>query len=317
MRNCTKCGVEKSSSEFAKDKYKKSGFKSCCKMCISTSDKIRNSLKPESILEAKRKYSVLSFFKEGKKKCSGCGSIKLIKYFKKRKDTITGLNAKCICCVSDQRKAYREENPEKIKSAKKEYYKNNREKISKKDKKYNKENKNKISASGKKYREANKEKIAEKNKKWTLKNKDTLSKKSKIYYESNKPKIAEYKKKYEKDKLLNDPVFKLTKNIRRRILLALEGKDKAESTLILLGCTIPELKEYLSNQFTVGMSWKNHSFYGWHIDHIRPCASFDLSDPSQQKKCFHYTNLQPLWAKDNLKKSASYKGRSHMSNNAQ
>lgn len=57
----------------------------------------------------------------------------------------------------------------------------------------------------------------------------------------------------------------------------------------------------LEQQFTEGMTWEN---YGeWHVDHIRPCVSFDLSIPEQQQECFHYTNLQPLWAKDNLQKS--------------
>ncbi len=59
-------------------------------------------------------------------------------------------------------------------------------------------------------------------------------------------------------------------------------------------------REHLEKQFKEGMTWENHGLYGWHIDHIIPCASFDLTDLEQQKKCFHYTNLQPLWAKENL-----------------
>ena len=73
-------------------------------------------------------------------------------------------------------------------------------------------------------------------------------------------------------------------------------------TLDLLGCSVEELWIHLEKQFTAGMTRENHGRNGWHIDHIIPCASFDLSDPEQQSQCFHYTNLQPLWAEDNIKK---------------
>ena len=70
--------------------------------------------------------------------------------------------------------------------------------------------------------------------------------------------------------------------------------------MTLLGCTIEEMRTFLEAEFEEGMTWDN---YGeWHVDHIRPCASFNLEDPEEQKKCFHWTNLQPLWAADNLAK---------------
>jgi len=77
----------------------------------------------------------------------------------------------------------------------------------------------------------------------------------------------------------------------------------------LLNCSIGKLKRYLAKKFYLRvdglkMTLKNYGL--WHIDHIIPCASFDLSKPSEQKKCFHYTNLQPLWAKDNLSKGVNY-----------
>jgi len=86
------------------------------------------------------------------------------------------------------------------------------------------------------------------------------------------------------------------------------GKNKSASTVELLGCSIEELKIYLQGFFQPGMTWDNYGNpdgdhkKSWHVDHIRPCASFDLSDPIEQRECFHYTNLQPLWGKDNLSK---------------
>lgn len=80
---------------------------------------------------------------------------------------------------------------------------------------------------------------------------------------------------------------------------ALSGKARALATLELLGCSVITLLKHLESQFRPGMSWEN---YGpvWHVDHITPCAIFNLNDPEQQKVCFHYTNLQPLFAKENL-----------------
>lgn len=79
---------------------------------------------------------------------------------------------------------------------------------------------------------------------------------------------------------------------------------KSARTIELLGCPVWRLKFYLAVLFDPGMTWENHG--EWHIDHIRPCKSFDLSDPSQQRECFHYSNLQPLWAPDNLIKGDKY-----------
>lgn len=77
-----------------------------------------------------------------------------------------------------------------------------------------------------------------------------------------------------------------------------------------LGCTIGFYKNYIESKFLPGMTWENHGRGEgkWQIDEIKPCASFDLSDPEQYKECFHYTNAQPLWAIDNMKKSSIYEG---------
>jgi len=105
---------------------------------------------------------------------------------------------------------------------------------------------------------------------------------------------------YQKNKRKTDINFRISGNLRSRIRIALKGICKSKSTMKLVGCSIKQLKEHLQKQFKKGMNWQN---YGkWHIDHIKPCASFDLSKSSEQQKCFHYTNLQPLWAEDNLSK---------------
>ena len=85
--------------------------------------------------------------------------------------------------------------------------------------------------------------------------------------------------------------------------MALKTKVKNGKSLELIGCSVQQLKEHLQNQFKDGMTWQNHSEKGWHIDHIIPCSAFDLSKEEEQKKCFHYMNLQPLWAWENLQKS--------------
>ena len=107
------------------------------------------------------------------------------------------------------------------------------------------------------------------------------------------------------EKYYNDIKFKITCSLRNRVNKALNCKTKKTyKTKELLGCDIEELKLHLERKFKEGMTWENHAKKGWHIDHIIPCASFDLTDPEQQKKCFHYTNLQPLWAKENMSKGA-------------
>lgn len=99
--------------------------------------------------------------------------------------------------------------------------------------------------------------------------------------------------------------FKITKTLRRRIYFAIRRNKgiKSGTTTAMLGCSVAFLKERLETQFKRGMTWKNYGRV-WHIDHIRPCADFDLTKPEEQKKCFHWTNLQPLRSSENMRKSA-------------
>jgi len=92
-------------------------------------------------------------------------------------------------------------------------------------------------------------------------------------------------------------------SLRARLNTSISNAYKTGSAVSDLGCSIEELKKHLECQFQDGMTWSNRGLKGWHIDHIKPLDSFDLTNKEELKKAVHYSNLQPLWAKDNLKKS--------------
>lgn len=132
------------------------------------------------------------------------------------------------------------------------------------------------------------------NKKCKLKN---SAKKGLENYHKDKEKILEKRR--------NNINFCILNKLRMRISCAVksQGAYKADKTIKLVGCSVVELKQHLKKQFKEGMNWNNYGKGGWHIDHILPCAGFNLSDEEEQKKCFHYTNLQPMWAQENLIKN--------------
>ena len=107
------------------------------------------------------------------------------------------------------------------------------------------------------------------------------------------------------DKALNVQ-HRISKNLRTRIWEVLKRNVKSGSTIDLMGCKPSDLMRHLETKFQIGMIWENYG--SWHIDHIIPCSYFDLTNPEEQAKCFHYTNLQPLWAKENLSKGNKYEG---------
>ena len=127
-------------------------------------------------------------------------------------------------------------------------------------------------------------------------------------YLKNPPKAKARNLKYHKDRRAKCPEFKMRTNLRTRLCQAIRlGKGmKHGKTRELLGCTWAEAREHLERQFSEGMTWDNYGRDGWHIDHIKPCAKFNLMLDSEQRECFHYTNLQPLWAEDNLTKGDKY-----------
>lgn len=148
----------------------------------------------------------------------------------------------------------------------------------------------------KEYRSNNKDQLKQCKKNYYENNKEDISLRMKQWYQDTKEKRNTY---YRERRQKNINV-RIKDNCSRRINGAIKN-SKSNKTLDLVGCSVDFLKLHLESQFKEDMAWSN---YGkWHIDHIKPCASFDLTDIEQQKICFHYTNLQPLWAIDNIKKS--------------
>ncbi len=138
---------------------------------------------------------------------------------------------------------------------------------------------------------------------WSKKHPTKIKESNRLWKENNPEKVNAIMRIYRKNKRRTNLAFKLMCNLRGRLYNALSHNLKSASTIELLGCEVSFLKQHLESKFKPGMTWENHGVHGWHIDHIRPCASFDLSKPDEQQKCFHYTNLQPLWAEDNRNKS--------------
>lgn len=140
---------------------------------------------------------------------------------------------------------------------------------------------------------------------WRKANAKVVAEGERRWKQENKDKVLAWYRSRSAQKQAGDLGWRIKRSAAKRIWDAVRGISKKDArTLLLLGCTVEELKAHLQNQFLPGMSWDN---YGqWHIDHIRPCASFDLTDPEQQRQCFNFKNLQPLWAKDNLSKGAKY-----------
>jgi hypothetical protein len=162
-----------------------------------------------------------------------------------------------------------------------------------------------ISLYSKKYISENKNKLKKQAKIWKEQNKEHVASYTLNYQKKNKNKIYKRSTEYHKIRYNNDPLFKLRRLLRDRIYKVISNKKVTSKTKELLGCSFEYVKQYLQNKFIFNMTWENHGEI-WEIDHIKPVSLFDLTDEKQQKECFHYTNLQPLFKNDNRKKSNKY-----------
>ena len=273
---CKACLEEKELCEFYKNSSTKDQLFPKCKICV----------------ENKVKIPQKSSVKDGFKSCKTCDKVKDLIEFNVCKDCTDGHMNSCKVCQSEKKKLYRENNIEKLKNCQKNW------------------------------RELNKESKKQKSKEWYLKNRDRVLNKAKKHYEENKIKIREYKKEWdclnkeylnekERQRKLEAPLFKLTHNIRgllyQSFKRACKGKyKKSDKTENILGCTVQEFIEYLQSLFIEGMNLENHGQCEecWQIDHIIPISSAKTEEEIIELN--YYTNLQPLWRNDNIRKGKKY-----------
>jgi hypothetical protein len=157
------------------------------------------------------------------------------------------------------------------------------------------------------YNKKNAKIISEKGKQFRIENPEINKEKCRIYKKNNPEyfkkwvdKNKEHRKKYINE-YNSDPKNKIKNSLRSRINQLLNKQYNNPKTLNLVGCDYEFLMGYIENKFTEGMSWDNYGYYGWHLDHIIPVSS--AKTEKDVYKLYHYTNLQPLWAEDNLRKS--------------
>ncbi len=240
------------------------------------------------------------------KKCSCCQEEKNIEEFYKQKTSKDGLMSICKKCSRIKSKKYHQENKELIRKNKKEYRQKKIDEIKTKDK----------------IRHQLKREV--KIEKYFQNREEILIKKRANYHSAKEHHRELARKRYHRRKLNNpqgiiktrkdfylrhkdEPEYKLMKSIRwglARISKNLK-KNKKLRSIEYLGCSLEEFKEYIEKLWEEGMSWENYGLYGWHIDHIIPLDWF-LKNDQNPWKANHYTNLQPMWAKENLSKGNKF-----------
>ena len=138
------------------------------------------------------------------------------------------------------------------------------------------------------------------------KHKEKYSLRKKAYYQKHKQYILAKNRENKIKRLKKNIGYRIKETLSSRIRAALKGNKNGKLTIKLLGCDIITFQKHLEHQFKPGMTWENYGYYGWHIDHILPCCMFDLTKEDEQLKCFHYSNLRPLWREENMLKGGKW-----------
>lgn len=284
---CKHCEVEKPISE-----YQKAGggkwLQPYCKPCDAERKRKYNEENIDKVLSSRKEYYV--------------GNKELIT--KKTKE----YRCKNIEKVKARSKSYREKNRDEIIGRQREYGKKNRQEITKRRREKRESNKEYYQQRGRELRARRTPEQVEAKKKYDreykIKNRDKYI----AWREANIKNVREQRRIWGNKKAATDIIYRIKRNLRTRIRCALKPNNayKTDTSENLLGCTIPFFKHYFESLFTDGMNWEKFMSADIEIDHIKPCAKFDLTKEEEQRKCFHYSNCQPLWWYDNNKKGATY-----------
>lgn len=215
------------------------------------------------------------------KTCPKCNISKVLTDFNKDPKGAQGVKGSCKKCTNEIKKKWNLRNADKVRELHRAHDQKTSTKIKRQE-----------------YRNKNKEAISLRNKKWRTEHQDHI----KRYDAKNK----DSRNKKLRERYRCDVNYRLRRVLRNRLYDALRSsKNRTSSFNDLIGCTTVQLKTHLESLFRAGMTWINYG-KDWHIDHILPCCLFDFSKASEQQLCFHWSNLQPLWAEENLKKGATF-----------
>lgn len=283
---CKKCNVEKEATLefFHYEKNGKYNVRSICKICRRNGKKWKWEISLE----------------KGIKECASCKKIKSTNQFSTDTNRKDCLNPYCNNCLKKKSKEFSVNNSEKRKEIANKYANSENGKLVRKI--YTKKNSEKFKDYSKEYRIKNRDTINEKRREWVIKNYDKVLSYRKNYKNKN-PEFFVSKSKKDYEKIKSDPLKLFTLRVRRGIHRAFKFSNKPKKTEQLLGCSIEEFRQYIISKFQQGMTLENHGrgIDKWHLDHIIPLDS--AKSVEDVIKLNHYTNFQPLWETENLKKS--------------
>jgi hypothetical protein len=233
--------------------------------------------------------------------CSVCLKEKQLSEFHKNSSSKDGYKSRCVDCFKIYYKEYKEKDSQKIKESKRQTYFKNREYYLKKSHDHRYKNIDKVRERDRLRGRAKYDEKKEYQKKYRENNQEKIKEYKKKYEVNNSEKIKEFRKIRFVERNKTDNIFYLRNKMRTRLYHFISNRNisKNNRTFEMVGCSPEFLKEHLEKQFVDGMSWENKG--KWHIDHIIPLSSAKTEE--ELLKLCHYTNLQPLWAEDNIKKS--------------